>query len=109
MRFYLIVLIVGLVSLSEAARDPFIPTLETRQPLREISPEQVELGEITLKAVIWGTEHPRALFETEAHKTFIVKVGSVIGKKGGKVTKIGDKLVIVEGPFGKKTFTIKGP
>src|SRR3989338_3586411 len=108
LKIGLLILTIGIVTISEGARDPFIPTLGTEHPSREISPEQVELGELTLKAVMWGTDNPVALFETEEGKTFVVKVGAVIGKKGGKVTKIGDKLVIVQGSFGKKTFTIRG-
>ncbi len=90
------------------ARYPFEPIFPSlKEPKALLSPQDYEVGELTLRAVVWDTEKPVALFETENGMTFNVKIGTKIGKKGGKVTHIGDKMVIVEGPFGKKTFRLK--
>lgn len=92
------------------ARNPFEPPFfpPTASPAAEALPYHYRLSQLTLKAVLWGTQKAVALFETDDGKNFMVKVGSKIGKSGGKVTKIGDKMVTVTGPFGRKIFRIRG-
>ena len=92
------------------ARNPFEPIYLPKEGLeRAASIEDYELRQLKLKAVLWGGEKSAALFEAQDGKTFIVRVGAKVGKKGGKVITIGDKMVVVEGAFGKETFKIKGP
>jgi len=95
---------------SLAARNPFTP-IEPRpkkEAVKAASPQDYNLSQITLKAVLWGTDRPLALFEAEDGRSFIVKPGTKIGKSGGKVTRIDDKIVIVTGSFGKRIFRILG-
>jgi type IV pilus assembly protein PilP len=57
--------------------------------------EQFELGQISLQAVVWGTDKPRALVTDPQGRDYIVKEGTPIGKSSGVVTKIGDNMVVV--------------
>lgn len=90
-------------------RNPFeplsMPPIALRQP---VSPQDYHLTQLTLKGVIWGTEKAAALFEADDGQTFRVKVGSKIGENDGKVIKIDDKIVVIQGSFGKKIFTLRG-
>ncbi len=99
--FFLLVLCLG-------AKNPFEPLITSEGRLTEsISPEHINPEQIHLKAVIWNTEKKMALFETDDGKTFIAKMGTKVGKKGGKVSRIDDNMVVISGPEGDATFKIK--
>jgi type IV pilus assembly protein PilP len=57
--------------------------------------EQLELGQISLQAVVWGTEKPRALVADPQGRGYIVKEGTPIGKSSGQITRIGDNMLVV--------------
>ncbi len=97
-----------LLVLCLGARNPFEPlTPPTHRITESISPEQLNTEQVHLKAIIWNTEKKLALFETDEGKTFIAKPGTKVGKKGGKVSRIDDNMVVISGPEGDTTFKLK--
>lgn len=88
------------------AKNPFTP-LPIEKPPKKESLTDYPFNELELKAVIWGIDASVALFQASDGKSFIAKVGTPVGKNGGKITKIDDKIVIIQGNFGKKAFTIR--
>jgi Tfp pilus assembly protein PilP len=91
------------------AKNPFTPLpLPIQKPPKKESLTDYLFNELELKAVIWGIDASAALFQANDGKSFIAKVGTSVGKNGGKITKIDDKIVIIQGDFGKKVFTIRG-
>lgn len=107
MKYLTIIFLLSLTSVSEGAKNPFTPLPIPKPPARE-SLTDYSFEELELKAVIWGTENSVALFQAIDGKGFTAKIGTAVGKKGGKVTKIDDKVVIIQGGFGKKGFKIRG-
>lgn len=76
--------------------DPFRPFLFVNKKQDLTSPlEKYDLGQITLKAVIWGVNDPRAMVEDPTGKGYVIGVGAGIGKNSGKVIKIEDRKVLV--------------
>ena len=97
-----------LLVLCLGARNPFEPLITPGGRVSEsISPEQINTEQLHLKAIIWNTEKKLALFETDEGKTFVAKPGTKIGKKGGKVSRIDDNMVVISGPDGEATFKLK--
>ena len=80
-------------------RDPFEPyrivTIET-QGERGGPLEQFELQQLGIVALIWDARRPRAIVSDPAGSTYVVRVGSRMGKNEGKVIHIGDNLVLVK-------------
>jgi type IV pilus assembly protein PilP len=77
--------------------DPFRPfILLQKKSEAAISPlQKYDLGQITLKAVVWGVEQPRAMVEDPTGKGYVIQIGTDIGKNNGKVIKIDDREVVV--------------
>lgn len=90
----------GFVYRPEGRRDPFrsmLFELQAAKDKRARAPlEQFELGQISLTGVIWEAEEPRALVTDPEGRSFVIKVGSRIGKNEGRVVRIGDNLVRVK-------------
>lgn len=80
-------------------RDPFrsfVEDQDDRLAKTERGPlEQFDLSQLTVVAVVWGTERPRALVEDPSGRGYVVQVGTPIGKNDGLVTGIGDESVKV--------------
>jgi Tfp pilus assembly protein PilP len=80
-------------------RDPFqsfIAEQKQRMAKMERGPlEQFDLSQLTVVAVVWGTEQPRALVEDPSGRDYVVQVGTPIGKNAGTVTDITDNSVKV--------------
>ena len=77
--------------------DPFRPfILLQKKAETAISPlQKYDLGQITLKAVVWGMDQPRAMVEDPTGKGYVIQIGTDIGKNSGKVIKIDDRQVLV--------------
>ena len=82
----------------EGKPDPFRsfirrePELEAHQsPL-----ERFDLSQLSVSAIMWGTDRPRALITDPAGKGYIVSEGEAIGKNKGRVVKIHDNLIRVK-------------
>jgi Tfp pilus assembly protein PilP len=58
--------------------------------------EQYELGQLSVTAIVWETNRPRALVTDPGGMAYVVKEGSRVGKNDGLVIHIGDNLVLVK-------------
>jgi type IV pilus assembly protein PilP len=76
--------------------DPFRPYVFVGKKPELTSPlQKYDLGQITLKAVIWGVADARAMVEDPTGRGYVVGVGSDIGKNSGKVIQIEDRKLLV--------------
>lgn len=84
-------------------RDPFEPydyTKESNGNDLIVSPlQKYELSQITLKAVIWGVSKPKAVVITPDNQSYIVKVGDLMGKNWGRISRITKETLIVAEEF----------
>ncbi len=86
----------------EGRRDPFKPfitkTTVKEEKKRPLSPlQKYSIGQLKLVAIIWGIRSPRAMVEVPEGKGYIVKRGSLIGNRNGRVIRIlKDKIIIRE-------------
>jgi type IV pilus assembly protein PilP len=96
----------GLISSGDAyaydatgKRDPFrsfVLDEATRRANHERGPlEQFDLSQLTLVAVVWGTERPRALVTDPSGRGYVVQEGTPIGKNDGQVIRISDNTMLV--------------
>jgi type IV pilus assembly protein PilP len=80
-------------------RDPFRSFIAEQQQARakeERGPlEQFDLSQLTVVAVVWGTERPRALVQDPSGRDYVVQEGTPIGKNTGTVLRIHDTSVLV--------------
>jgi type IV pilus assembly protein PilP len=89
----------GFTYVSAGKRDPFRSFVlehakdrrQDRGPL-----EQFDLTQLSLVAVVWDTNKPRALFQDPSGRAYIVSEGTAIGKNDGRVITIGDNQVVVK-------------
>lgn len=84
--------------------DPFQPAKASMAFQKEgaigILPlEQFETTEFELVGIVHGPGIIKALVQDLTGKGFYVQVGTLIGKKGGKVVLIANKEVVIEEPF----------
>ena len=81
-------------------RDPFrsfVLDQAERMAKHERGPlEQFDLSQLTLVAVVWGTQRPRALVSDPSGRGYVVQEGTPIGKNDGEVIRIGDTAVLVK-------------
>ena len=84
-------------------RDPFRPFTLDLKPLSAGPPktplEQYDVGSLKLVAVIWNTQHPRAMVEDSSGLGYTIDVGTPIGRNQGVVKRIEPDAVIVEEEF----------
>ncbi len=84
------------------SRDPFQPYISPKKVKLSTGPivhplQRYDLSSLSLKGIVWGLSSPTALIETPDGKGYSVRVGTPIGKNGGKVWKIlPDKVIILE-------------
>jgi type IV pilus assembly protein PilP len=79
-------------------RDPFRSTFWSK-PAKQAPRgplEQYELGQLSVSAIVWETDRPRALVTDPGGMAYVVKEGSRVGKNDGLVIHIGDNLVLVK-------------
>ncbi len=79
-------------------RDPFRSTFWSR-PAKKAPRgplEQYELGQLSVSAIVWETNRPRALVTDPGGLAYVVREGSRVGKNDGLVIHIGDNLVLVK-------------
>jgi type IV pilus assembly protein PilP len=79
-------------------RDPFEPYRhgnslreDTQGPLMAY-----ELEQLSVVAVVWDTNNPRALVADPRGDTHVVREGTPVGKNDGLVIHIGDNMVLVK-------------
>ncbi len=90
---------------SVGKRDPFRSPFEDleadeivgSEDDRVIGPLQTyDLSSFTVSGIIWGTTSPTAMVVAPDNSSYIVKVGTLIGKNWGKVTKIKQDRIVVQ-------------
>lgn len=55
-----------------------------------------ELTEVNLVGIIWGSLGTKAVLETPEGKSYIIKQGTLIGKKGGIVKNITNRQIEIQ-------------
>jgi type IV pilus assembly protein PilP len=84
---------------STGKRDPFrsfIFTAETASRDSRGPLEQFDLAQLSLVAVVWGTERPRAVVADPSGRGYIVREGTYMGKNQGRVIGIADNALVVK-------------
>jgi type IV pilus assembly protein PilP len=80
-------------------RDPFrsfiLDRLKEEQEGDRGPLEQFELSQLSVVAVVWGTNNRRALVEDPSGRGYVVQEGTPIGKNEGQVIRIDDNAVVV--------------
>lgn len=80
-------------------RDPFRSfVLERTKELAEEERgplEQFDLAQLTVVAIVWGTDRARAMIEDPSGRGYVIQEGTAIGKNDGYVTRISDNSVTV--------------
>tara|TARA_Y100001968_G_C19066972_1_gene576466 strand:+ start:119 stop:664 length:546 start_codon:yes stop_codon:yes gene_type:complete len=61
--------------------------------------EAFELDQYKLVALISGTSQPRAMVEDPKNEGHIVRIGSRLGKNGGRITRISNNSIVVVEEF----------
>ncbi len=86
-------------------RDPFRSYLadlaesaQGKTPAREFQPtEEYDLGQYRLTALVTGTSQPKAMVEDPKGTGHTLRIGSRLGKNGGRITRIsGQGMIVVE-------------
>ncbi len=79
--------------------DPFEPfDISKVKPNAALTPlQQFSLDQLTLKGIIWGVTNAKAIIADPTNKTYIVGIGTKIGKNNGVIIRImNDRLVVLE-------------
>ena len=87
-------------------RDPFKSYIATmlqdpnREKKRPKSPtEEYEIGQYQLTGLLSGTSQPRAVLQDPSGKGHIVKIGTRLGRNGGRITRISSNEIMVVEEF----------
>ena len=87
-------------------RDPFKSYIATmlqdpnREKKRPKSPtEEYEIGQYQLTGLLSGTSQPRAVLQDPSGKGHIVKIGTRLGRNGGRITRISSTEIMVVEEF----------
>jgi type IV pilus assembly protein PilP len=84
-------------------RDPFRGKLvEGRRPCERCTPlQELDLSQLSLVGVVWGTDRARGLVMDPKGEGHVVELGTYVGKNWGRVTAItSDTVVITEETMG---------
>ncbi len=79
--------------------DPFEPfDISKVKPTTALTPlQQFSLDQLTVRGIIWGLSNAKAIIEDPTGKTYIVGIGTKIGKNNGVIIRIlNDKIVVLE-------------
>jgi type IV pilus assembly protein PilP len=78
-------------------RDPFRSFVQDSLDEGVASPlERFDLSQLTLMAIVWGMDAPKALIRDPAGKGYVVSEGAIVGKNKGRIVSIADNLVLVK-------------
>ncbi|MBN1336334.1 MAG: pilus assembly protein PilP [Deltaproteobacteria bacterium] len=81
-------------------RDPFrtfIASIEEEDIASPTPLQRYEIEQYRLTGIVWGVDRPRALMEDPEGIGHVVELGTYVGRKWGKVTRIrSDRIVITE-------------
>jgi hypothetical protein len=88
----------GYTYVAAGKRDPFRSFVleHAKDRIHDRGPlEQFDLAQLSVVAVVWNTERPRALVLDPSGRGYVVAEGTMIGKNDGRVTDISDNTVVV--------------
>jgi type IV pilus assembly protein PilP len=78
-------------------RDPFRSFVkQVTEDTIETPLERFDLTQLTVTAIVWGVDPPRALLRDPSGKGYIVVEGTVVGKNKGRIIAIEDNMVRVK-------------
>jgi len=80
-------------------RDPFrsfIFTAATQERDSRGPLERFDLAQLTLVAIVWGTDRPRAVVADPSGRGYIVREGTYMGKNEGRIIDIADNALVVK-------------
>ena len=83
----------------QGRRDPFQPPIRATPVVSKIALERFEISELTLEGVVSGISDPRATVIVPGGESFLVGVGTIVGKWGGRVVRITHTDVVVREEF----------
>lgn len=87
---------------SEGRRDPFVPLSSIKKPIgvstgAPITPlERFELTQFRVLGVIVGKGDPKAMVKAPDGKSYILSIGTKIGKNSGVIIDINSQVLLVE-------------
>jgi len=58
--------------------------------------EQFDLAQLSVVAVVWGTDRPRAVVADPSGRGYIVREGTYMGKNEGRIIGIADNALVVK-------------
>jgi type IV pilus assembly protein PilP len=67
--------------------------------MRGMPLEQFEISDYELVGIVAGSKIRKAMLQDISGKGYLVQVGTIIGKRGGKIVRIAEREVIIEEPF----------
>lgn len=80
-------------------RDPFQPPIRQAPKAAAIALERFEISELALEGIISGIANPRATVIVPGGESFLVGVGTHVGKWGGRVARITTTDVVIREEF----------
>ena len=81
-------------------RDPFQPPIRaTPVAVAKIALERFEITELSVDGIVSGISDPRATVIVPGGESFLVGVGTRVGKYGGRVARISQTDVVVREEF----------
>lgn len=83
----------------QGRRDPFQPPIRATPVVSKIALERFEIGELSLEGIVSGISDPRATVIVPGGDSFLVGVGTRVGKWGGRVARITQSDVVVREEF----------
>ncbi len=98
-------------------RDPFLPFIKPKLSKAEkednakvlVGLQKYDVKQLKVVAIIWGIDNPTAMVEDPERKGYVLKKGSLVGKRNGRVVAIlKDRIVIRENyrdAFGERKST----
>lgn len=78
-------------------QNPFRPFILVDKKLdeKEGPLQRYDIEQLTLRAVVWNIDDPKAMVEDPTGRGHVVKIGTDIGKNKGIITRINDRAVLV--------------
>lgn len=80
-------------------RDPFQPPVAPAPVVSKIALERVELSELAVEAIVSGIADAKATVVVRGGESFVVGVGSRVGKWGGRVARITQSEIVIREEF----------
>jgi type IV pilus assembly protein PilP len=84
---------------ARSRRDPFRSVLDlakSKERLAELPPlQRVEIIDMKVTAIVWGTLGPTALIKTPDGKGYTVRPGTLVGPNKGVIERISESAIMI--------------